>query len=384
MVTPSACVLGCVFTQTSGVQRSRQVDELEKTFRMNEAKVESFNRREQLFEEEPLEYLELKQLREEFNPYYTLWDTAWKWQTNHEDWMKTPRFRELKYKEIAERVEEWYKEMYVLEKKLHARAPEPAKKAAEIRADLAEFRKHLPIIEWLSTAGLEQRHWNEIGQELGHPDRFTREALQKQGLTLEWLLSPQVSAHAHSERLEEICSRAEKEYSLRQALNKMKAEWNVMSLEIAPYRKTDTFIVKKSEDILALLDDQIMKTQAMRGSPYITGIPLESEAKQWEDGLQLMASIMEEWLVWLLWLIAVLYSDSHFAVLVRLRCSNAKRRGCTWSPYSPQRISCGRCLKRAAALATSTRTGARPCKLHTAPPTRASLCPTPRCSLDCG
>lgn len=74
-----------------------------------------------------------------------------------------------------------------------------------------------------------------------------------------------------------MCVAAEKEYGLEKALAAMKDEWASLEFEVRPYKETGTFLVSGVDEIVTLLDDHIVKTQTMRGSPYI--LPIEAECK---------------------------------------------------------------------------------------------------------
>jgi dynein heavy chain, axonemal len=60
----------------------------------------------------------------------------------------------------------------------------------------------------------------------------------------------------------------------------MQEEWRSMEFEVKPYKETGTYLVAGVDEIITLLDDHIVKTQTMRGSPYIK--PVEAECRAWE------------------------------------------------------------------------------------------------------
>ena len=81
----------------------------------------------------------------------------------------------------------------------------------------------------------------------------------------------------------------------------MLGEWKPMQFDCMEYRDTGTYILRALDDIQTLFDDHIVKTQAMRGSPFVK--PFEQRVRDWEEKLISMQEIIDEWLkcqaVWL-------------------------------------------------------------------------------------
>lgn len=81
----------------------------------------------------------------------------------------------------------------------------------------------------------------------------------------------------YMDQFEVISAGATKEHTLEVNLKKMLEDWTDVTFTLTFYRDTGVNILSSVDDIQQQLDDQIVKTQTMRGSPFIK--PFESQMK---------------------------------------------------------------------------------------------------------
>lgn len=226
----------------------------------------------------------LMELQEKMDPIEKLWHTAYQFDSKYEVWFFGP-FADLNATEIRQEVEEMGEIIYKLSKALVTN-PQAKRTAEQIRIKIDKFKIYLPILEAICREGLSERHWNLISEELGQP-------INPQ--TFKTLASlVEIDIMRIAERLEEISNAAGKEFELNNQLLQMQSEWTDVKFDITQYRDSDTMILASVDDIQTLLDDHILKAQAMRGSPYIAA--LGEKATNWEDKLISMQDILDIWL----------------------------------------------------------------------------------------
>uniref|UniRef100_A0A8C0VQX6 Dynein axonemal heavy chain 3 n=1 Tax=Cyanistes caeruleus TaxID=156563 RepID=A0A8C0VQX6_CYACU len=183
--------------------------------------------------------------------------------------------------EINEEVGNMWRTMYKLSKSFPD-VPVPRRMAESMKFKLDKFKQHLPVLSIACNRGMKERHWEQISKIVGceiKPDESTN---------LKYILDCGLSKFI--EQIEPVGAAASKEYSLEKSIEKMKLEWVNVHFGLAKYRDTDTNILSAVDDIQLLLDDHIVKTQTVCGSPFIK--PIEA----WRDKLCLMQDIIDSWL----------------------------------------------------------------------------------------
>lgn len=170
----------------------------------------------------------------------------------------------------------------------------------DIKKQIGNFRKQLPLLNLLRNPGLRKRHWLKISKETGvdlHRLRYINgielkqygskqeqeEEKSQQDYTL--LTQEQIQElneqpvnftfkqaieeyhlDQHLDKIKIISETASKEYAIESILNKLDETWSNVEFTLAQYQNSDCYILKSLDDIMQLLDDNINLVQSMAGA----------------------------------------------------------------------------------------------------------------------
>ncbi|XP_049610508.1 dynein axonemal heavy chain 12-like [Syngnathus scovelli] len=277
-----------------------------------EESIEDIHKDETFHEADQSSYPEVELIRQNIEPYQKLFSFILRWQRTESSWMDGS-FLELDGEGMEIKVDEFYREIfktlkYFQQKKSKSeqatkkistgttrrrRGEEEAKAesptivlCSTVLEQVKEFKEQTPLLIVLCNPGIRDRHWKLMSEIVGYD--LTPDA----GTTLRKVLKQDL--HPYIDEFESISAAASKEFSMEKAMKNMLTVWDDISLHHQPYRDTGVSILTALDDIQALLDDQIVKTQTMKNSPFIK--PLEKEIMVWEERLLRIQETIDEWL----------------------------------------------------------------------------------------
>ncbi|XP_078488802.1 dynein axonemal heavy chain 7 isoform X2 [Ciona intestinalis] len=247
-------------------------------------KIEQFNAEEEAYGWETSQYPVRKALVSTVTPYLKLYETTVEFNTKYKEWVEGT-FDKVDPDTVEQDIGNVWRSLYKLEKTF-ADNPNAKGIAQKTKTKVDDFKENIPLIQSICNPGLRDRHWEKLTEVVGFPIKPDEDSTLSKYLDM--------NLESYLTQFESISEAASKEYSLEKAMEKMVTEWDDMEFNMIPYRETGTQILSSVDDIQMLLDDHIVKTQTMRGSPFIK--PFEAEIKNWEDKLLLVQEILDEWL----------------------------------------------------------------------------------------
>ncbi|XP_063147830.1 dynein axonemal heavy chain 12 [Candoia aspera] len=303
------------FTEYSDLDRMQQyvtdMRTLQKRIQDADEAVTFINKEEKLLNWELTEYPDLETLKVNIEPYQKLFVFILKWQRTEKRWMDGA-FLDLNGEKMEGEVDEFFREIYkalrFFQQKLKKAETERKKslrravvedRVEEEKKDtptisvcdavmkqIKDFKENIPLVTILCNPGIKARHWKQMSEIVGY------DLTPDSGTTLRKVLKQNLTPFL--EQFETISMGASKEFSLEKAMHNMMETWDSISFQTSLYRETGVNILSAVDEIQTILDDQIVKTQTMRGSPFIK--PFEKQMKEWEERLIRIQETIDEWL----------------------------------------------------------------------------------------
>ena len=281
------------------VEYNKDIAEINKNLAFAETERVDINQQEEIIGFDPTEFDQVAKLQKDIKPFDELWSLYLEYYEKSKEW-RTVAFCNLNPDDVSKD----HKTMFNTSNKLkntfeRSKMPSPGKVADTVNKNLNDWRKFLPVISAVCTEGLKDRHWERIFKTLG-PGVDTKEAVNFKAINR--IFEPaSVEVKKLTEDLEEAADTAAKEYKNETMMRGMKDDWKEVNYTCKKWK--DSFILEGEavEEVQTFLDDHIVKTQTMKGSPYAKF--MLDEILDWEKKLLRSQDNLEVWLkvqaVWL-------------------------------------------------------------------------------------
>ncbi|KAF5838995.1 dynein heavy chain, N-terminal region 2-domain-containing protein [Dunaliella salina] len=240
------------------------------------AACDTFREYQRLFEMEEDSFEVAAQTEQETESRYQLWNSLNEFMEKSQEWTESPILDEdnnveLSIDRVRSEVEDYALRAYTMGKK---NPDDPV--VSRFKDCIDDFKQIMPMVEELANPALKKRHWDEIFRIIEADIPMNEAGTGYSSFSVRMLLQYSVL-----DTLEGI-------------LDKMAKDWEGVEFIVLEYKDTGTYIMTGSDEVQALLDDQIVKAQAMRASPFIK--PLEERALKWEDLLVSLQDLLDNWL----------------------------------------------------------------------------------------
>ncbi|EFJ49499.1 flagellar inner dynein arm heavy chain 11 [Volvox carteri f. nagariensis] len=235
------------------------------------------------------EWPAIRELSTDLEPYASLYSITNDFGLRYEEWLFGP-IKDLNAEEVENNVGEWFKKMVRLSKSLPR--PELRTLAETTRARLEEFKENVPIIMAVCNPGMRGRHWERLSMALGTRVSPVLPTVRNFSRRLP-VVADFVNQHIFD--LQELSDTASREMALERSLDRMVAEWGGVKFEVVPWKNTGASVGSSVEEAQVLLDDHVVKSQAMLSSP--ASAPFLERIEGWVRKLSNMQDVIDAWMV---------------------------------------------------------------------------------------
>ncbi|KAI8915474.1 dynein heavy chain and region D6 of dynein motor-domain-containing protein [Powellomyces hirtus] len=208
-----------------------------------------------------------------------IWQLYQEWTVMYEKWRTRP-FLTLDAAEIDESVQGLLKRLNKMGKEM-----KEWDVFLNLRDRVQHTRRTLPLFQDMKNPALRERHWSELMEEVGKT--FDPAGAD---FTLEKILDMGLDQYAES--IATLSAAATKELSIEQGLQAITDAWNLLDLDIIPYKEDRGYSKLRSTDsIFELLEDNQVTLSSMKASKFF--VAFEGQVDHWERTLSRIMEVIE-------------------------------------------------------------------------------------------
>uniref|UniRef100_G1RF97 Dynein axonemal heavy chain 2 n=1 Tax=Nomascus leucogenys TaxID=61853 RepID=G1RF97_NOMLE len=223
---------------------------------------------------------DLQNLEKELDALQQIWEITRDWEENWNEW-KTGRFLTLQTETMETMAHGLFRRLTRLAKEYKDRNWEIIKTT---RSKIEQFKRTMPLISDLRNPALRERHWDQVRDEIQR--EFDQES---ESFTLEQIV--ELGMDQHVEKIGEISASAAKELAIEVSLQNIAKTWDVIQLDIVPYKDKGHHRLRGTEEVFQALEDNQVALSTMKASRFVKAF--EKDVDHWERCLSLILEVIE-------------------------------------------------------------------------------------------
>jgi hypothetical protein len=262
-----------------------QVQEIETQLSALKHKQDLYSTHEVLFGFEGGPCRVLIKLIEDFLPLRTLWELAGNWVSKSQAFLDTP-FPQVKPDHVNQFTLSSTRTCNRLKRDLVPYTVLLDKVLTPLQQVIDKFKQPMPLVSKLRHPGVKTKHWEQISELVG----FT--IIPSMDLSLQGFID--LHLERWNDPISSIASVAAQEYNIEMQLDQMDNELQSKQFVTQEFGASCQFILSEVEDVVAVVDDQLVATQALLTSQFIQ--PVKKRALERLTFLHQARQVLEAWM----------------------------------------------------------------------------------------